>query len=74
MPPMDAAALFGVKLPTSDTNEKSREGERLEVNGKWRNRIEIDNKTENNSSRNIVCLSPGVSRTTYGWVISALAG
>ncbi len=155
------SALFGVKLPTGETNEKSREGERLEVelqpgtgstdpflglaistslglweldsnilytlatqgsqdtdlgdifnynvalsaplsslfndrddhsshghnshmtdklnlvlemNGEWRDRIEIDNETEQNSGGNVVYLSPGVSLTTDGWVASALAG
>ena len=46
----------------------------LEMNGEWRDRIEIDNETERNSGGNVVYLSPGVSLTTYGWVFSALAG
>jgi hypothetical protein len=155
------SALFGIKLPTGDTDEKSREGERLEVelqpgtgstdpffglavtkdigfwtldtnilytfategsqdtdlgdvfnynaalsaplhtlfdgshdhashshddnlidkvslvlemNGEWRDRIEIDSETERNSGGNVVYLSPGVSLNTHGWVASALAG
>ena len=155
------SALFGIKLPTGDTDEKSREGERLEVelqpgtgsidpfiglavskslgswnldsnilytvvtegsqdtdlgdvfnynaalstplstlfnsshdhsnhshdnhiadklnlvlemNGEWRDRIDIDDETERNSGGNVVYLSPGLSLTSHGWVASALAG
>ena len=155
------SALFGIKLPTGDTDEKSREGERLEVelqpgtgstdpfvgfavskgigmwnldtnilytiategsqdtdlgdvfnynaalstplstffksshdhsnhshdnhitdnlnlvlemNGEWRDRIEIDNETESNSGGNVVYVSPGLTFTKHGWVASALAG
>ena len=46
----------------------------LEMNGEWRDRIEIDNETEQNSGGNVVYLSPGVSLITHGWVASVLAG
>lgn len=46
----------------------------LELNGEWRERIDIDNETEDNSGGNLVYLSPGMTFNTHGWLFSALAG
>lgn len=46
----------------------------LELNGEWRERIEIDHQTEDNSGSNVIYLSPGLSMRSGHWVLSALAG
>lgn len=46
----------------------------FEVNGEWRDRIELDNETEDNSGGNTIYLSPGLTLNTHGWVFSTLAG
>jgi len=46
----------------------------LEMNGEWRDRIEINDETEDNSGGNIVFLSPGLTMHQLGWLFSALAG
>lgn len=46
----------------------------VEMNGEWRDRIEIADETEDNSGGNVVYLSPGIALNTHGWLISTLAG